>query len=194
MTNQDIVYVVDELATLFAEQGGNEYLGEAVTQAEHMLRAAACAEAAGAPDALIAAALLHDVGHFTRQSSSGEISGHELMSASTDNRHSHTGADWLAAWFPEAVAEPVRLHVAAKRYLCAVEPGYYDKLSEASVHTLGVQGGPMSREEVAEFERGGYAADAVTLRRWDEAAKDPDADVPGFEHYRVLLERLAESD
>jgi gamma-butyrobetaine dioxygenase len=186
MPNQDIV---DDLAKLFAEQGGNEYLGEAVTQAEHMLQAAACAQAAGAPDPLIAAALLHDVGHFTRHSGAAEISGHELMSG-TDNRHSHTGADWLAAWFPEAVTEPIRLHVAAKRYLCAVEPDYYGKLSEASVYTLSVQGGPMSPEEVAEFERGGYADDAVTLRRWDEAAKDPDADVPEFEQYRALLSRL----
>ncbi|HTJ69694.1 MAG TPA: HD domain-containing protein [Actinospica sp.] len=178
--------IVDVLAKLFAEQGGNEYLGEPVTQAEHMLQAAACAETAGASDALIAAALLHDVGHFT-----GEISGQELMQG-TDNRHSHAGADWLATWFPETVTEPVRLHVAAKRYLCAVEPSYFDKLSEASVYTLSVQGGPMNPAEVAEFERGGYADDAVTLRRWDEAAKDPAADVPGFEHYRALLEGLAE--
>ncbi|MBR7826729.1 TauD/TfdA family dioxygenase [Actinospica sp. MGRD01-02] len=177
--------IVDVLARLFAEQGGNEYLGEPVTQAEHMLQAAACAEAAGAEPSLVAAALLHDVGHFT-----GEISGHELM-AGTDNRHSHSGADWLAAArFPETVTEPVRLHVAAKRYLCAVEPGYFDLLSEASVFTLGVQGGPMDADEVAEFERGGYAQAAVALRRWDEAAKDPGARVPGFDHYRPLLENL----
>ena len=184
MVDQTHANVVDRLAKLFAEQGGNEYLGEPVTQAAHMLQAAAWAVASGASDALVAAALLHDVGHFT-----GEISGHELM-AGTDNRHSHAGADWLAAWFPEAVTEPVRLHVAAKRYLCTVEPGYFDRLSEASVYTLSVQGGPMSDDEVVEFERGGYADDAVTLRRWDEAAKDPDALVPGFEHYRGMLERL----
>ncbi|HET9172566.1 MAG TPA: hypothetical protein VFN97_24285 [Actinospica sp.] len=76
------------------------------------------------------------------------------------------------------------------RYLCTVEPGYFDLLSEASVYMLGVQGGPMNPEEVAEFERGGYAADAVALRRWDEAAKDPEAKVPGFEHYRPPLGRL----
>jgi gamma-butyrobetaine dioxygenase len=96
----------------------------------------------------------------------------------------------LAAWFPESVTEPVRLHVAAKRYLCAVEPGYFDRLSEASVYTLGVQGGPMNEEEAAAFAAGPYAQDAVTLRRWDEAAKDPDADVPGFDHYRPMLETL----
>ena len=108
----------------------------------------------------------------------------------TDNRHSHVGADWLATWFPEAVTEPVRLHVAAKRYLCAVEPSYFDRLSEASVYTLNVQGGPMSAEEVAAFEAGPYAEQAVALRRWDEAAKDPDADVPEFAHYRELLAGL----
>lgn len=184
MTRED---VVDQLAMLFAEQGESEYLGEPVTQAEHMLQAAAYAEASGAPNPLIAAALLHDVGHFI-----GEISGHELMSG-TDNRHSHTGADWLAAWFPETVTEPIRMHVAAKRYLCAVEPGYFDLLSDASVYTLRVQGGPMSGEEIADFARGGYADDAVALRRWDEAAKVPNAHVPDFDHYRPLLQRLIEA-
>lgn len=176
--------VVDRIGRLFAEQGGSEYLGEPVTQGAHMLQAAAHARAAGARDALVAAALLHDVGHFT-----GAISGADLM-AGTDNRHGHAGADWLAAWFPEAVTEPVRLHVAAKRYLCAVEPGYIERLSEASVYTLGVQGGPMSEAEAAAFAAGPYAADAVALRRWDEAAKDPRAEVPAFDDYRELLAGL----
>ena len=183
--------VVARLAKLFAEQGESEYLGEAVTQAEHMLQAAACAQRASASNALIAASLLHDVGHLFVGADTSEISGRDLMDAGTDNRHSHTGADWLAAaGFPEPVTEPVRLHVAAKRYLCTVEPGYFDQLSEASVYTLSVQGGPMSQEEAAEFARGPYARDAVTLRRWDEAAKDPEADVPDFDHYRALLADL----
>jgi phosphonate degradation associated HDIG domain protein len=189
MTQQTPAHVVTLLEKLFAEQGAGEYLGEAVTQAEHMLQAAARAQTAGATNALVAAALLHDVGHFSRSGETGEISGHELM-AGTDNRHSHAGADWLAAWFPESVTEPVRLHVAAKRYLCAVEPGYFGRLSEASVYTLSVQGGPMSEQEAAEFASGPYATDAVTLRRWDEAAKDPDAQVPDFASYRALLEDL----
>ena len=182
--------VVARLAKLFAEQGESEYLGEPVTQAEHMLQAAAGAQRSGASNALVAAALLHDVGHLFPSGATGEISGHELMAAGTDNRHSHVGADWLAAWFPRAVTEPVRLHVAAKRYLCAVEPGYFDRLSEASVYTLSVQGGPMSEDEAAEFARDPHARDAVTLRRWDEAAKDPDAQVPDFDHYRTLLADL----
>lgn len=175
---------MDQIAALFAGEGGAEYLGEPVTQAQHMFQAAALAEREGASPALVAAALLHDVGHFT-----GAVHGRDLM-AGHDNRHSHQGADWLATWFGPEVTEPVRLHVAAKRYLCAVEPGYFDKLSEASVYTLSVQGGPMSAEEVAAFEADPYSADAVRLRRWDEAAKEPDADDPGFDHYRELLTKL----
>jgi gamma-butyrobetaine dioxygenase len=176
--------VVARLERIFTEEGANEYLGEPVTQAAHMLQAAALARAEGAPEALVAAALLHDVGHYT-----GVLSGQDLMQG-TDNRHSHAGADWLSAYFGEEVTEPVRLHVAAKRYLCAVEPGYVDRLSEASVYTLGVQGGPMSPEQAADFAAGRYAGQAVALRRWDEAAKNPDAEVPGFEHYRSLLAGL----
>ncbi|MFG2523378.1 phosphonate degradation HD-domain oxygenase [Streptomyces sp. NPDC048527] len=176
---------IDRLAALFEGEGSAEYLGEAVTQAEHMLQAGALAEAAGAPPHLVAAALLHDVGHFQ-----GAVTGRDLMEHSTDNRHSHTGADWLGQWFDPEVTEPVRLHVAAKRYLCAVEPGYFDLLSEASVHTLAVQGGPMTEEQVRAFEAHPGAADAVAVRRWDEQAKDPDMDTPGFGHFRPLLEGL----
>ncbi|MBS2546597.1 HD domain-containing protein [Catenulispora sp. NL8] len=180
--------VVDRIAALFTGEGGAEYLGEAVTQAQHMLQAAALAERDGAAPTLVAAALLHDVGHFT-----GAVHGRDLM-AGRDNRHSHQGADWLAGWFGPEVTEPVRMHVAAKRYLCAVEPGYFAKLSAASVYTLSVQGGPMSAEEVAAFEADPHSADAVRLRRWDEAAKEADADDPGFEHYRELLASLVRPD
>ncbi|MDR2985533.1 MAG: HD domain-containing protein [Nocardiopsaceae bacterium] len=175
---------VRQLAELFASEGSSEYLGEPVTQAEHMLQAAHLAERDGADGALIAAALLHDVGHFT-----GGMSGHQLM-AGTDNIHSEAGADWLAQWFGPAVTEPVRLHVAAKRYLCAVEPGYAKTLSAASVYTLGVQGGPMDGAEIDEFAASPYAQDACRLRRWDDAAKDPGATAPPFEHFRPLLSAL----
>ena len=110
--------------------------------------------------------------------------------AGTDNDHGERGAGWLAQWFPESVTEPVRLHVAAKRYLCATEPGYFGQLSEASVYTLSLQGGPMADAEARDFEREPYGADAIAVRRWDDLAKDPDAAVPGFERYRVLLEGL----
>jgi gamma-butyrobetaine dioxygenase len=175
---------VDVIAGLFASEGAAEYLGEPVTQAAHMLQAAALAEKDGARPALVAAALLHDVGHFH-----GAVTGHDLMSG-TDNRHSHTGAGWLAQWFGPEVTEPVRLHVAAKRYLCATEPGYAATLSPASVYTLGVQGGPMQGAELEEFTASPYAADAVRVRRWDDQAKDPQAGAPEFSHFRPLLSGL----
>lgn len=182
MTSRDPVELIEEL---FTAQGASEYLGEAVTQAAHMLQTARLAEQADAGDALVAAALLHDVGHFT-----GLVSGHELM-AGTDNRHSDAGAEWLAQWFGPEVTEPVRLHVPAKRYLCAVEPGYAATLSAASVYTLGVQGGPMNDAERERFAASPYAQDACRLRRWDDAAKDPATHAPPFQHYKPLLARLA---
>jgi gamma-butyrobetaine dioxygenase len=173
------------IAELFASEGAAEYLGEPVTQAAHMLQAAALAEQAGAGRELIAAALLHDVGHFT-----GAISGADLMRG-TDNKHSDTGAAWLAQWFGPEVTEPVRLHVAAKRYLCAVEPGYAGQLSEASVYTLSVQGGPMTEEEASQFAASPHAEAACRLRRWDDLAKDPAVVTPPFEHFAPLLAELA---
>jgi phosphonate degradation associated HDIG domain protein len=182
MSSDDAVGVI---ADLFASEGATEYLGEPVTQAAHLLQAAALAERDGAEDALIAAALLHDVGHFA-----GALSGHDLMRG-TDTRHGQAGAAWLAQWFGEEVTEPVRLHVAAKRYLCAVDPGYAAGLSPASVYTLGVQGGAMRDAELAEFEANRYAAAAVRVRRWDDAAKDPDARTPALDHYANVLRSLA---
>jgi gamma-butyrobetaine dioxygenase len=181
---------LDLLSDLFAGEGAAEYFGEEVTQAEHMLQAAALAEAAGAGPALIAAALLHDVGHFGALTAAQGGRDGDVLMAGTDNRHSDTGADWLAQYFGPAVTEPVRLHVAAKRYLCAVEAGYFGRLSEASVHTLRVQGGPMTPAQAAVFEADPYADDAVALRRWDEQAKDPELTPPPFAHYRTLLTGL----
>jgi predicted HD phosphohydrolase len=134
---------------------------------QHMLQTGAAARLAGASRALVVAAVAHDVGHFT-----GVVRGHDLM-AGRDDHHDEVAATWLGRWFAEAVTEPVRLHVAAKRYLCAVDPAYLDRLSEASTYTMGVQGGPMSAEELAAFADLPYAADAVRLRRWDDLGKDP---------------------
>jgi len=175
------IRVIEEL---FASEGAADYLGEAVTQAAHMLQAAALAEEAGAAPALVAAALLHDVGHFT-----GTVTGHGLMRG-TDNRHSEQGANWLAQWFGPAVTEPVRLHVAAKRYLCAIEPGYFERLSPASVYTLGVQGGPMTGDELAAFEANPFSEGACQVRRWDDDAKNPDAPTLPFGHFAPVLAGL----
>jgi gamma-butyrobetaine dioxygenase len=191
-----IMTPVDAIAELFASAGAADYLGEPVTVAAHLLQAGALAEAAGAPPALVAAALLHDVGHLRGADALADgvaggavLSGRELM-AGTDNNHGERGAQWLAQWFPWSVTEPVRLHVAAKRFLCTAEPSYFALLSEASVYTLAVQGGPMSQAEAAEFEHTPHAADAIAVRRWDDQAKDPSADVPDFGYYRPLLAAL----
>jgi gamma-butyrobetaine dioxygenase len=170
---------IAEVAALFAGAGMQEYGGEVVTVSAHMLQAAAQAERWGAPDNLVAAALLHDVGHCL------PFSG---------DRHEDTGADWLARWFPPDVVSAVRLHVAAKRYLCAVEPAYAGTLSDASTQTLQLQGGPMTPEEARAFEQNPDAESAVAVRRWDDAAKDPDVSPPDFDHFRPLLERVLEDN
>ena len=176
----------DALATIertFLSAAGMAYLGEDVTMIEHQLQAAALA--IGCSDALVAAALLHDIGHVI----DGEADAAVAMAEDRDAHHDAIGAHWLSRWFGPDVTEPVRLHVAAKRYLVATEPGYAANLSAASVHTLRLQGGPMSAHEVAEFEALDHAADAVTLRRFDEAAKDASKKAPAFHTYRDLLRR-----
>ena len=169
---------IEAIAELFAGPGARDYLGEPVTIGEHMRQAGALAEAAGAPGPLVAAALLHDVGHLRSES---------------DARHGSGGARWLGQWFGAAVTEPVRLHVAAKRYLCATEPGYFGRLSPESVRTLALQGGPMTPEQAAAFGALPYAHDAVAVRRWDDEAKDPALTPPPFAYFEPLLERLSQS-
>ena len=163
------------IAALFTGPGARDYLGEAVTIGVHMRQAGALAEAAGAAAPLVAAALLHDIGHLRNE---------------TDSRHGSGGARWLSQWFGEPVTEPVRLHVAAKRYLCAAEPGYFARLSRESVRTLAVQGGPMTPAQAAAFEALRFARDAVAVRRWDDEAKDPAVTPPHFAHFGLLLESL----
>jgi gamma-butyrobetaine dioxygenase len=184
---QRVMSPIDQIAGLFAGEGVRSYLGEEVSLATHMLQAAALGQSTGAADHLVAAALLHDVGHFA-EVGRRRTDGQQLDPV--DFGHEAAGADWLAQWFPEAVTEPVRLHVMAKRYLCAVEPGYLAGLSPASVHTLSLQGGVLSEATAQEFERRPHAQAAIAVRRWDEAAKDPTAATPPFEHFRGLLQTL----
>ena len=179
---------IDRLAELFAGEGARSYLGEDVSIAVHMLQAGALAEKARAADALVAAALLHDVGHFEAIS---PRPGQAQQLEEKDFRHQDTGADWLTQWFPKEVTEPVRLHVMAKRYLCTVEPEYLARLSPASVHSLALQGGPLTAPEVQSFERLPHAQAAVSVRRWDDQAKDPGLPTPTFDHFRQLLNRLS---
>jgi gamma-butyrobetaine dioxygenase len=177
---------VGEIERSFLSAEGMAYLGEQVTMIQHQLQAAALANGSG--DALVAAALLHDIGHMLGR----EGGATRALAANRDAHHDSIGARWLARWFGLDVTEPVRLHVAAKRYLVAIEPGYAVKLSAASVHTLRLQGGPMSPTEVREFEALEFARDAIAVRRFDEAAKDPNHDAPGFDTHRDLLARLIE--
>lgn len=177
--------VVTRMREMFEGEGLGDYLGEDVSMAQHMLQAAGLARAAGAADHLVVAALVHDIGHFT-----GVISGRELM-AGKENHHDDAGADWLGLWFGPEVTEPVRMHVAAKRYLCAVDPAYIDALSEASVYTLKLQGGPMTDAEVKDFEASPYYSDAVALRRWDDMAKDANASTPAFDDFAEAVSAAA---
>lgn len=174
----------DALTVLFEGEGGREYLGERVSMAQHMLQTGRAARAAGAPAELVVAAVLHDVGHF-----SGAISGRDLMSGK-DNHHDEVAAEWLSTWFDAEVTEPVRLHVAAKRYLCATEPAYYDQLSDASKFTMSVQGGTMDAAEIAAFAAEPHAAAACQLRRFDDLGKDPDAPMVTLADFRADIEAL----
>ena len=174
--------VVDGLIALFREKGNGAYFGEAVTETEHALQCAHLAEQSGAAAELIAAALLHDVGHLLHGLPE------DIADRGQDGRHEDAGAAWLQRSFGPPVVYPVRLHVAAKRYLCAVEPDYRAGLSEASQRSLRLQGGPMSPEEVCRFEHEPWFRSAVAVRRWDDGAKVPGLVVPGLDHYRPCLE------
>lgn len=172
---------LDDLFALLARHGGAEYHGEAVSQLQHALQCAALAEAEGAPPPLIAAALFHDVGHLTAGL------GEDAAEQGLDDVHEDRGAALLATLLPPAVSEPVRMHVAAKRCLCAIDPAYHDGLSEASRRSLALQGGAMDAAEAAAFRAAPFAEDALRLRRWDDLAKDPEAGTPDLDHYRTLL-------
>ena len=150
---------------LFAMHGASEYGGEAVTQEEHALQCAELAAADGAPATLIAAALLHDIGHLLHDLPA------DAPERGIDDLHEALGGRWLESRFVPAVTEPVRLHVAAKRYLCATEPAYEAALSAPSRVSLGLQGGPFTPDEVAAFEQNPYFRDALRLRRWDDTGK-----------------------
>jgi phosphonate degradation associated HDIG domain protein len=176
--------VIDHIITLFREKGNGAYFGEAVTETEHALQSAHLAEQSGATPELIAAALLHDVGHLLHGLPD------DVAERGIDGRHEEGGAAWLRRHFGPAVVDPVRLHVAAKRYLCAVEPEYSAGLSGASQRSLRLQGGPMSPEEVCRFELEPWLGSAVAVRRWDDRAKAPGLVVPGLEHYRPCLEAV----
>jgi phosphonate degradation associated HDIG domain protein len=167
------------LEQLFMQHGDQRYddaRAESVSAREHALQCAQLAEWAGARPSLVAAALLHDIGHFLA-----------VHADDRDDAHERRALPLLQTAFGDEVAEPVRLHVEAKRYLVFAEPAYRATLSPASIHSLGLQGGPMTAAEAQCFERTPYAADAVALRRWDDCAKEPDRRTPTLPYYLALV-------
>ena len=176
--------IIATIADIFERRGAEAYAGEALTVAEHMLQTAALAQAEGAADTLVAAALLHDIGHFTSEF------GEYAPGDTEDKHHDASGAAVLEGFFPPAVSECVRLHVAAKRYLCATDPTYYDTLSAASQHSLQLQGGPMRGAEIEDFCHLPFHQDAVRLRRWDDSGKLAGLQTMTFGEFQPLLQRL----
>lgn len=172
-----------ELTDLYDRLGGLRY-GEGVTQMEHAVQTAHHAKLDGAPPELIAAALLHDVGHMMQKV------GENAADLGIDTRHEHISAGYLARAFGPDVTEPIRLHVAAKRYRVAVDPAYLERLSPASLQSLALQGGPMDPTEVEAFLAEPAAQAALRLREYDEAGKAPEAEVADFDSYRDLLRGL----
>ena len=176
--------IVDFIADIFQRRGAESYLGECVSMSEHMLQAACLAEKQNASDPVIAAALLHDIGHYTNEFAD------DALDQGINNFHDIAGAQILEPYFPGPVVDCIRYHVDAKRYLCAVESSYFGQLSEASVHTLNLQGGPMSTDETAEFARQPHLDNIIQVRRWDEQAKMVGAQTPNFSHYVPLLKSV----
>ncbi|HEY6922723.1 MAG TPA: hypothetical protein VI653_04580 [Steroidobacteraceae bacterium] len=177
--------VLDEITSLFSRHGAQAYFGESVSLTEHSLQAAHAGLLEGAPAALVVAALLHDVGHLI------EDVPDDIREWKTDARHEVVGSGWLALRFGPEIYEPVRLHVPAKRYLCAVDRSYFARLSAASVRTLDLQGGPMSAAEVATFETERFFADAVRVRRWDDQAKIAGVVTPALRTYGELISQCS---
>jgi gamma-butyrobetaine dioxygenase len=182
---------VDEVLDLYARWGDHRY-DEDLSQHDHAAQTAACAVAAGASEALVAAALLHDVGHLLHLDDLAPgPDGRVVVRHEDDLLHESVGPHWLASLFGPEVLGPIELHVVAKRYLCAIDPEYHDGLSHGSRSSLARQGGPMTAAEAAAFAATPGATDATSLRRWDDAGKVEGLEVAPVATYRELLLRVA---
>ena len=178
-------WTVNELFERMASHGNGAYGLSDVTQLDHALQSADLARQRGMSEAMVIAALFHDCGHLL------DIEDVDLASQGIDDRHEQSSADALLPIFGESVSEPVRLHVAAKRYLCSVERDYFDRLSDDSKLSLELQGGTLSSDEIAAFEKHPHFRDGVELRRIDDEAKVAGLDVPGLDAYLDTASRLA---
>jgi phosphonate degradation associated HDIG domain protein len=168
--------VMNEIRAAFARRG-NETYGEGISQLDHALQCAAFAERDGANAALVTATLLHDIGHLLHDLPA------DVADSGIDTQHEASGSAWLSRHFGLAVTEPVRMHVAAKRYLATMEPGYFERLSDASKLSLRLQGGPMSETQAVAFAAEPFFADAIRLRRWDEEGKIVGYHGPALDHF-----------
>ena len=174
-----------DIEQLFADRGGEQYAGEAVTQLEHALQCALQAEGDGADDELVTAALLHDLGHLLHDL------GETPSLRGVDDVHQYRALPFLRGLFTDEVLDAIKLHVDAKRYLCAARRGYHSALSADSKRSLLLQGGIFSAEEAARFIAQPGAADAVKLRLWDDLAKDENKVTPPLSHFLARARRCA---
>ena len=179
--------IVAFLQNIFERRGDEEYLGEPVTMAQHMLQGATLAEQKGLDERIVVATLLHDVGHFTSEF------GMFTIEDTHDRFHEVAGAQVLEPFFPSIVTDCVRHHVAAKRYLCATNSEYFENLSSASVHSLSLQGGPMNNEEVSNFEQLPNLTDIVAVRFLDDAGKNANMKTPPFDYFMPMIQRVVDA-
>jgi phosphonate degradation associated HDIG domain protein len=175
---------LSDICVLFARKGGRAYDGEPVTQLEHALQTATRATEAGAAPALVTAALLHDLGHLLNDQ------GDTPTLRGLDDLHQYAALPFLRALYADDVLAPIRMHVDAKRYLCATRDGYYEALSADSKRSLGLQGGVFTPEQAAAFVAQPFAGDAVSVRLWDDLAKVPGAHTPSLAHFVTVLESV----
>ena len=187
VANLNAKNIVDFIGSIFERRGDEEYLGEPVTMGQHMLQGATMAEQSREPDEIIIGTLLHDIGHFT--SEFGTFS----MEDTEDRYHEDAGAAVLNQFFPKVVTDCCQHHVAAKRYLCATDPEYFQKLSTASIHSLNLQGGPMSEVEIKDFEKNPNLKKILKVRLYDDAGKIPDMITPSFWHFAPLVQKMVDS-
>jgi len=178
---------LSEVVSLLERRGQNQYGMEAINQLEHALQCAHLADQAGETTETVVASLLHDLGHLL----AAEREGVKEKNADQDDLHQYMALPFLRGLFTDAVLEPIRLHVDAKRYLCFIDASYWGDLSNASKHSLELQGGVFNEEQAQAFMAQPFAAEAVRLRRYDDLAKMPAKVVPTLPFYNTHLQQVA---